>query len=104
MKKLVLSLAILGFVSFGVLSVQNLVASSQQTVMLKFDKDPKKDHNKKAADTKNVKADNKSSESSAKSGSSSCVSSGDDKSASSKSCCSGEKSSCCSPSSTPDKK
>jgi hypothetical protein len=104
MKKLVLSLAILGFVAFGVLSVQNLAASSHQTVMVKYDKDPKKDNNKKTADTKDVKADSKTAESDSKSGSSSCASSCSDKSSTSKSCCSGEKSSCCGSSASPDKK
>ncbi len=56
MKKLVLSLAILGFVAFGALSVQNLIASSSQIEMVNFDKDPKKDGDKKVADTKEVKA------------------------------------------------
>jgi hypothetical protein len=106
MKKLVLSLAIIGFVAFGALGVQHLIAASSQTEIVNFDKDPKKDDNKKAADvkttdvkaadTKEVKADAKTSESCAKSCSSSCS----DKSASS--CCGSEKSGCSS--SSPDKK
>ena len=100
MKKLVLSLAILGFITFGALSVQNLIASSVQTEMVNFDKDPKKEDNKKAADTKDAKAETKSDESCAKSCSSSCS----DKSASAKSCGSGEKAACCSSKSDPDKK
>ena len=93
MKKFVLSLAILGFITFGALSVQNLIASSAQTEIVNFDKDPKKEDTKKAADTKDAKADVKSSESCAKSCASSCASSCSDKSASAKSCCTGEKAS-----------
>ena len=100
MKKLVLSLAILGFVAFGALSVQNLIASSSQIEMVNFDKDPKKDGDKKVADTKEVKADAKTTDADAKDCSSTCT----DKSASSKSCCSGEKSACGTSTSSPDKK
>ena len=100
MKKLVLSLAILGFVAFGALSVQNLIASSSQIEMVNFDKDPKKDGDKKVADTKEVKADAKTTDANAKDCSSTCT----DKSASSKSCCSGEKSACGTSTSSPDKK
>jgi hypothetical protein len=98
MKKLVLSLAIIGFIAFGALSVQHLIASSTQVEMVNFDKDPKKEDTKKAADTKEVKAESRAKESCAKSCSSSCS----DKSASSKSCCGSEKAGCCS--STPEKK
>lgn len=98
MKKLVLSLAIIGFVAFGTLGVQNLIASSTPTEIVNLDKDPKKADDKKAADTKEVKADAKTTESCEKS----CASTCSDKSASSKSCCGSEKSSCTS--STPDKK
>jgi hypothetical protein len=100
MKKLVLSLAILGFVAFGALSVQNLIASSSQIEMVNFDKDPKKDGDKKVADTKEVKADAKTTDANAKDCPSTCT----DKSASSKSCCSGEKSACGTSTSSPDKK
>ena len=104
MKKLVLSLAILGFVAFGALSVQNVIASSSQIEMVNFDKDPKKDNDKKVADAKEVKAEctteAKTTESCAKSCASTCT----DKSASSKSCCSGEKSACGTSTSSPDKK
>jgi hypothetical protein len=101
MKKLVLTLAILGFLTFGALGVQNLIASSHQTVMVNYDKDPKKSDSKKTSDTKEVKAEAKTAESSSKSSGTSCS----DKSSSSKSCCSGEHSSCCgSTSATPDKK
>jgi hypothetical protein len=104
MKKLVLSLAILGFVAFGALSVQNLIASSSQIEVVNFDKDPKKDGDKKVAETKDVKAEGtttteaKTSCADAKA----CPSTCSDKSASAKSCCSAEKSACCS--SSPDKK
>jgi len=100
MKKLVLSLAILGFVAFGALSVQNLIASSSQIEMVNFDKDPKKDGDKKVADTKEVKAEAKTTDANAKDCPSTCT----DKSASSKSCCSGEKSACGTSTSSPDKK
>jgi len=100
MKKLVLSLAILGFVAFGALSVQNLIASSSQIEMVNFDKDPKKDGDKKVAETKEVKAEAKTTDANAKDCPSTCT----DKSASSKSCCSGEKSACGTSTSSPDKK
>jgi hypothetical protein len=98
MKKLVLSLAILGFVAFGALSVQNLIASSSQIEMVNFDKDPKKDGDKKVAESKEVKTEAKAAEGDAKVSSSSCS----DKSASSKSCCGTEKTGCCT--TAPDKK
>jgi hypothetical protein len=95
MKKLVLSLAILGFVTFGALSVQNLMASVSQVETVNFDKDPKKDDNKKTADTKEAKTETKSS--------SSCASACGDKSESAKSCCGSDKSST-SEAPSPDKK
>lgn len=98
MKKLVLSLAIIGFVAFGALSVQNLIASSSQIEMANFDKDPKKENSKKAADTKEVKADTKTTEADVKANPSTCT----DKAASSKSCCGAEKEGCAK--SCPDKK
>jgi hypothetical protein len=97
MKKLVLSLAIIGFITFGAFQVQNLVASSSQVEMVKLDKDPKKEDTKKAADSKEVKADTKTTEASTKSCGSSCC----DKS-SSGSCCGSEKSG--SSTACPDKK
>ncbi len=99
MKKLVLSLAIIGFVAFGALSVQNIIAATAQVEIVNFDKDPKKDDTKKAADAKDVKADTKTTEAGSKSCASSCASSCADKSASSKACCDKDKASC-----TPDKK
>jgi len=108
MKKLVLSFAILGFVVFGALSIQNLIATPSQIEIVNLDKDPKKDSNKKVADAKEVKGETKATEGSAKNCSSSCS----DKSASSKSCCDKstaskscsdkERTSCCS--SGPDRK
>lgn len=89
MKKLILTLAILGFVTFGALSIQNLIASTSHVEMANFDKDPKKDDNKKAADTKEVKAEAKTE----KSASDDCGTSCGDKSASTHSCCGGEKAS-----------
>lgn len=103
MKKLVLSLAILGFITFGALSIQNIIAASSNIEMVNFDKDPKKEDTKKAADTKEVKSETKATESGSKSCSSSCssscASSCSGKSASTKDCCSKDKASC-----TPDKK
>jgi hypothetical protein len=97
MKKLVLSLAILGFVTFGALGVQNIMASASQIEMVNFDKDPKKDDNKKASESKDSKGETKSSESCAKSCSSTCS----DKSASAD-CSNKDKAACCT--SSPDKK
>jgi len=104
MKKLVLSLAILGFVAFGTLSVQDLFASSSQVEMVNFDKDPKKDGGKKTAETKAVKTtDAKSTEvKAAGADAKACPSTCSDKSASTKSCCDKEKAGCCT--SSPDKK
>jgi len=107
MKKLVLSLAILGFITFGALSVQNIIAATSNIEMVNFDKDPKKEDTKKAADTKEVKSETKDVKASSKSCSSSCASSCSsscassctDKSATAKECCSKDKASC-----TPDKK
>jgi hypothetical protein len=98
MKKLVLSVAIIGFLAFGALSVQNLIASSTQVEMVNFDKDPKKDGDKKTAETKEVKSEPKSTNADAKA----CPSTCSDKSASSKSCCDKEKEGCAS--ACPDKK
>lgn len=98
MKKLVLFLAIVGFVAFGAISIQNLIASSTQVEMVKFDKDPKKDGDKKVAESKDTKAEAKSANTDGKE----CPSTCSDKSASSKSCCDKEKESCAK--SCPDKK
>lgn len=100
MKKLVLSLAILGFVAFGALSVQNLIAASTNIEVVNFDKDPKKDGEKKAVESKSAKATTKSGDSGcAKDCSSSCK----DKSATaSADCCDKSKESCAS--ACPDKK
>jgi cytoskeletal protein RodZ len=98
MKKLVLFLAIIGFVAFGALSVQNLVASSTQVEIVKFDKDPKKASDKKVAESKDAKAEAKSTTSDENAS----PSTSSDKSASSKSSCEEDKG-CCSHS-CPDKK
>lgn len=98
MKKLILSIAIVGFIAFGAIGIQQLLASPSKVEVVNYDKDPKKDGDKKAADTKEVKAETKTTVSDGKSCSSSCC----DKSSSSKSCCSGEKSECSK--SCPDKK
>jgi hypothetical protein len=100
MKKLILSLAIVGFVSFGVLNLQSVVAASSNVEMVNFDKDPKKDGDKKSTEVKDAKAGAKSADAGcAKDCSSSCS----DKSASaSASCCDKSKESCSK--SCPDKK
>jgi hypothetical protein len=98
MKKLVLSLAIIGFIAFGALQVQYIVASTSQVEMVKLDKDPKKEDTKKAVDSKEVKSDTKTTETAKSTCGSSCC----DKSTSSGSCCGSEKSG--SSSACPDKK
>jgi len=60
MKKLILAIAFLGFVGIGVLGLQSVTASSINIEFAKFDKDPKKEGDKKAAETKNAKAESKS--------------------------------------------
>ncbi len=100
MKRLVLSIAIAGFVAFGALNVQNVVASSTRISMVKFDKDPKKDKNKdkKADEKKDSKTDAKATTTEAKDAQTkSC-----DKPASGKSCCSPQKEGCAK--SCPEKK
>ena len=52
MKKLFLAIAIFGFIAFGVIGVQDIQASSYSIEMVKFDKDPKKDGEKKMKDGK----------------------------------------------------
>lgn len=98
MKKLVLFLAIIGFVAFGALSIQNLMASSSQVEMVKFDKDPKKANDKKVTDSKDAKTEATSATSEEKASTNDCS----DKSASAKSCSDMEKAGCCA--SSPDKK
>ncbi len=100
MKKLVLALAIAGFVTFGVFSVQNVVAASMNVEMVNFDKDPKKDGDKKAAEVKDAKASAKSADAGcAKDCSSSC---GSKSTTASASCCDKSKENC--DKSCPDKK
>ena len=55
MKKLVLSIAFISFVAFGALSIQNVIAGSYSIEFVKFDKDPKKDGDKKAVESKDAK-------------------------------------------------
>jgi hypothetical protein len=98
MKKLVLFLAIIGFIAFGALSIQNLMASSSQVEMVRFDKDPKKANDKKVAESKDTKTETKSGNKDEKA----CPSTCSDKSATSKSCSEKEKADCCA--SSPDKK
>ena len=99
MKKLVLILALIGFVAFGALSIQNIIASSTQVEMVKFDKDPKKANDKKAAESKDTKtAEVKSASTDANATTPACS----DKSSTSKGCCEKDKAGCCS--SSPDKK
>jgi hypothetical protein len=99
MKKLVLIIALIGFVTFGALSIQNVIASSTQVEMARFDKDPKKANDKKAAESKDVKTTEvKSTNADANATPSTCS----DKSAASKGCCDKDKAGCSS--SGPDKK
>lgn len=94
MKKLFLALAFIGFVTFGALGVQDLMASSYAVEMVNFDKDPKKDGEKKSKDSKATTEMKAESTTSAKdaSCSSSCASSCASKS--SASCCSKDATSC----------
>jgi len=100
MKKLFLALAIFGFLSFGALGIQNILAATHSIEVVNFDKDPKKVSDKKSKDSKataEMKAENTSAstttvkdascESSCVGKSSSCCSSKSD-CASSSSCCS----------------
>ena len=97
MKKLILGIAFLSFVAFGALSIQNVIAGTYSIEFVKFDKDPKKDGDKKATEAKDApKAEVKSTDASSKD----CQSSCSGKSASS--CCDKSKEGCAS--SCPDKK
>jgi hypothetical protein len=98
MKKLVLSIAFISFVAFGALSIQNVIAGSYSIEFVKFDKDPKKDGDKKAVESKDASKTDAKTETADKS--KDCQSSCSGKSASS--CCDKSKegaSGCC-----PDKK
>jgi hypothetical protein len=101
MKKLVLAIALFSFVAFGALSIQNVMAGSYNIELVKFDKDPKKDGDKKATDAKDApKAEMKSGDGASKDCSSSCA--GKSASAccadkSSSACCDKSKESCASP-------
>jgi uncharacterized protein YxeA len=98
MKKLILGIAFLSFVAFGALSVQHVVAGSNNIEFVKFDKDPKKDGDKKATESSDApKAEVKSAD--AKSGKD-CQSSCAGKSASA--CCDKSKEGCAT--ACPDKK
>jgi hypothetical protein len=99
MKKVVVMLAIFSFIGFGALGIQNVTAFPSRVEMVKFDKDPKKAGDKKAA----VPKDTKASENKAVSADSKVsASSGSEKSANSKDCTDKDKAGCCS--SCPDKK
>lgn len=97
MKKLILAIALFSFVAFGALGIQNIMAGTYSIEFVKFDKDPKKDADKKATETKDApKTEMKSSGSEAsKDGSSNCC----DRSSS---CCDKSKDGCAS--ACPDKK
>lgn len=98
MKKLILGIAFFSFVAFGALSIQNVIAGSNSIEFVKFDKDPKKDDNKKATESQDApKAEVKSAD--AKSDKD-CQSSCAGKSASS--CCDKSKEGCAT--ACPDKK
>jgi hypothetical protein len=97
MKKMALILSLTAFVAFGALSIQNVIASGTNVEMVRFDKDPKKASDKKAAKdnkTTEVKSENNDT----KAAPATCS----DKSGTSKGCCDKDKAGCCS--SSPDKK
>jgi hypothetical protein len=98
MKKLVLSLAIFGFVTFSALNIQYIIASPSQIGVVNFDKDPKKESSKKTADTKDVNADTKKTANDANAS----APADKGKASSSRSCCGGDNEGCSK--SSPDKK
>ncbi len=99
MKKLILGIAFFSFVAFGAISIQSVLAGSYSIEFVKFDKDPKKDGDKQATESKDApKAEVKSAE--VKSTSKDCQSSCAGKSASA--CCDKSKDGCAT--SCPDKK
>jgi hypothetical protein len=93
MKKLVVILVMVGFMAFGALGIQNVVASPAQVEMVKFDKDPKKANDKKVTESKNSKTTDTKAATTVTNASSSSSS---DKSASSKGCSDKDRSGCCS--------
>jgi len=103
MKKIFLAIAIVCFVAFGAIGIQNLMASSNSVEMVNFDKDPKKDGDKKSKDSKEtteVKAESTTTTATTTTKDGCCSSSCSSKSSSS--CCSKEKEDCSK--SCPDKK
>ena len=64
MKKLILALAIFGFVLFGVFAVQNVVAATAEVEIVNFDKDPEKDKDSKKKKSE-ARAETKSAETTA---------------------------------------
>lgn len=60
MKKIILGIALFGFVAFGIVGLQSMTASPVNVEFIKFDKDPKKEGDKKATETKETKAEAKS--------------------------------------------
>ena len=56
MKKLILAFAFISFVAFGALSIQNVIGGTYSIEFVKFDKDPKKDGDKKAVESKDAKS------------------------------------------------
>ncbi|MBU2649940.1 MAG: hypothetical protein KKA81_03320 [Bacteroidetes bacterium] len=60
MKKLILSIALVSFLLFGVVGIQTVVASQSNVVIENLDKDPKKDNDKeKKAECKDAKLESK---------------------------------------------
>lgn len=90
MKKLFLALAIFGFITFGALGIQNIMAATHSVEMVKFDKDPKKVSDKKAKDSK-ATAEMKAESTTTSSSTTSTVKASDCESS-----CAGKTSSCCS--------
>jgi hypothetical protein len=99
MKKTVIILALIGFVTFSSLCIKNVVAYTTRVEMVNFDKDPKKGNDKKVTESKNnttreIKADSTYTRI--------IASSSSDKSAASTECGDKDKAGCCS--SSPGKK
>ena len=89
MRKFILSIAFFSFVLFGAFSVQNLIANNFQVEFVKFDKDPKKDGDKKATDNKDVKTEKATTNTAAPAAAPAAATTD------SKSCCPHSTSSCC---------
>ena len=72
MKKLFLAIAISGFITFGAVGIQQIIASTNSVEMANVDKNPKKNSDKKNKDNKATNESAMKSESSVKRGDSGC--------------------------------